>query len=382
MLHMVGNAHIDPVWLWRWVDGCAEAIATCWAAVDRLDEGGGFVFTRGEAQIYAWVEEFDPPLFARVKRYVAAGRWIVVNGWWIQPDCNIPSGEAQIRQALYGKRYFLSRFGVAPDVGYNVDLFGHAATFPMLLRHTGSNAYVFMRPGPHEMQLPANLFDWRSPDGSVVPTFRIQGAYNTSPRNTPLDKKMEQQLAMSRDAGQPYMCFYGVGNHGGGPTKENVKTIEERIRKHADVGFSDPVRYFRELPEAARPVVDTELQFHAIGCYAAASALKGLNRRCEAKLAQAEAAAALAFRVAGAPYPRAEFEALWRKLLFNQFHDTLGGTSLESACVDAIEDFGAMLSGAAADPQRQRAPTRPHDRAEPGSERRDLAADELQSRRF
>ena len=286
-------------------------------------------------------------MFERIRHYVAAGRWIIVNGWWIQPDCNIPSGEAQIRQALYGKRYFLSRFGVEPKVGYNVNSFGHAATFPMLLRHTGSDSYVFMRPGPHEMQLPANLFDWRSPDGSVVPTFRIQGAYNTSPRNTPLALKMEQQLAMSRDAGQPYMCFYGVGNHGGGPTKENIKTINERVGNHADVGFSDPVRYFRELPEATRPVVDTELQFHAIGCYAAASALKGLNRRCEAKLGQAEAAAALAFRVAGTPYPRAAFEALWRKLLFNQFHDTLGGTSLESACIDAIEDFGAILSGAA-----------------------------------
>ena len=347
MLHMIGNAHIDPVWLWRWTDGCAEAISTCWAAIDRLEEGTEFVFTRGEAQIYAWIEELDPPLFARIKEYVAAGRWIVVNGWWIQPDCNLPSGEALIRQALYGKRYFSDRFDVDVPVGFNVDSFGHAATFPMLLRHTGSSAYVFMRPGPHEMTLPANLFDWQSPDGSVVTAFRIRDAYSTMSGTTPLDKKITQQLAMSAAEGQPYMCFYGVGNHGGGPTKKDIATIVEAKAKGLDVTFSDPNRYFRELPPGHRPTVDQELQFHAIGCYSAAGKLKALNRRAEARLTQAEAAAALAFRVTGAPYPRAELEKLWRSVLFNQFHDTLGGTSIESACEDSADDFDAVLSGAA-----------------------------------
>ena len=122
MLHMIGNAHLDPVWLWRWPEGCAEAIGTCWAAVDRLEETPGFVFTRGEAQVYAWIEEFAPDLFERIRGYIAEGRWIVVNGWWIQPDCNLPSGEAIVRQALYGKRYFADRFGIDVPVGYNVEL--------------------------------------------------------------------------------------------------------------------------------------------------------------------------------------------------------------------------------------------------------------------
>ena len=347
MLHMIGNAHIDPVWLWRWTDGCAEAISTCWAAIDRLDEGTEFIFTRGEAQIYAWIEELDPPLFARIREYVAAGRWVIVNGWWIQPDCNVPSGEAFIRQALYGKRYFADRFGVDVPVGYNVDSFGHAGTLPMLLTHTGSSAYVFMRPGPHEKALPANLFDWESPDGSVVSTFRVQDAYSTTSGTTPLGEKIAQQLAMSAAEGQPYMCFYGVGNHGGGPTKRHIETIIEAKAEGLDVTFSDPNRYFRELPPDHRPTVHGELQFHAIGCYSAASRLKALNRSAEARLIQAEAAATLAFRVSGAPYPRAELERLWRSVLFNQFHDTLGGTSIESACDDAANDLGAVLSGAA-----------------------------------
>lgn len=88
MLHMIGNAHLDPVWLWRWQEGCAEAIGTCWAAIDRLEQNPGFIFTRGEAQVYAWIEDLEPALFARIRHFIAEGRWIVVNGWWIQPDCN------------------------------------------------------------------------------------------------------------------------------------------------------------------------------------------------------------------------------------------------------------------------------------------------------
>lgn len=91
MLHMIGNAHLDPVWLWRWPEGCAEAIATCWSAVDRLDEHPGFIFTRGEALIYRWIEELDPPLFARIRAFVAAGRWVIVNGWWISRTVTCPA---------------------------------------------------------------------------------------------------------------------------------------------------------------------------------------------------------------------------------------------------------------------------------------------------
>jgi alpha-mannosidase len=346
MLHMIGNAHLDPVWLWRWTEGCAEAIGTCWAAIDRLDETADVVFTRGEAQLYASIEQCEPALFARIREYIAQGRWIVVNGWWIQPDCNLPSGESFIRQALYGKRYFADRFGIDVHVGYNVDSFGHAATLPMLLRHTGSDSYVFMRPGPHEMALPGELFDWVGPDGSRVAAFRIAIAYHTAPRQMPLDQKIDRHLEMTARAGHPFMCFYGVGNHGGGPTREGIAHIRQRRESGDPIGFSDPPRYFAEVAGLPRPEVTGELQFHAIGCYAVAGTLKALNRRAEARLDQAEAAATLAWREAGADYPHAALEALWRTLLFNQFHDTLGGTSIESACADSVRELGAVLAGA------------------------------------
>ncbi len=344
-LHMIGNAHLDPVWMWRWPEGCAEAIGTCWAAVDRLEEDGGFVFTRGEAQVYQWVEELDPALFARIRALVAEGRWVIVGGWWVQPDCNLPGGEAFLRQALYGKRYFRDRFGVEVRTGFNVDSFGHAGTLPMLLGHTGYEHYVFMRPMPHEKDLPGHLFDWRAPDGSSVLAFRIPFAYTTI--HCGIEEQIERHLALLDGAETPLMCFYGVGNHGGGPTRANLRAIRVAAERGLPVRFSDPVRYFEAVAGAERPAVQDELQHHAVGCYSAVSALKALNRRAEAALAQAEAAAALALRHVGAPYPHATLEGLWRTLLFNQFHDTLGGTSLPSATDDAIAAYGAVLHGAA-----------------------------------
>ncbi|SLN26490.1 glycoside hydrolase family 38 C-terminal domain-containing protein [Roseisalinus antarcticus] len=345
-LHMIGNAHLDPVWLWRWQEGCAEAIGTCRAAMDRLEEGAGFVFSKGEAHIYAWIEELEPDLFEQIRHYVRQGRWVVVNGWWIQPDCNIPSGESVIRQALYGKRYFREKFGIDVPTGYNVDSFGHPGTFPMLLRHTGSTSYTFMRPNASELDLPGEIFRWRSPDGSEVTAFRIQGAYNTSKREMPLPEKTDLHFRKIAEAGHPFMCFYGVGNHGGAPTQANIAEIERRIAAGEALRFSDPQTFFEAVQDGDWPVFDDELQFHAVGCYAAASSLKTLNRKAESLLEQAEAAATLAARHAGVAYPRAEFERLWRILLFNQFHDTLGGTSLESACVDSERELGGVIHGA------------------------------------
>lgn len=343
-LHMVGNAHIDPVWQWRWTEGCAEAIGTCWAAIDRLEEEPGFIFTRGEAVIYRWIEEFEPALFARIQHFVLAGRWVIVNGWWLQPDCNLPDGEAFIRQGLYGKTYFREKFGIDVKVGYNVDSFGHAGTLPMLLRHIGFENYVFMRPSAHEKTLPAALFDWIAPNGSSITTFRLTDEYQTATFS--LAEKIERAEAYVQQFELPIMCFYGVGNHGGGPTRENLAYIRQLQEQGRPILFSDPGRYFEAVASVSRPEVRDEMQWHAIGCYSAISAVKALNRRCEARLAQAEAASALALHIANVAYPQEELRHLWEKLLFNQFHDILGGASVASATRNALEALGGVIQDA------------------------------------
>ena len=165
---LIGNAHLDVVWLWRWQEGLAEIKATFRSALDRMREFDDFRFSCAAAGYYEWIENNEPEMFAEIKKRVAEGRWEIVGGMYVQPDCNIPCGESFVRHGLYSQRYFLDRFGVCAETGYNVDSFGHNGNLPQILKKCGMNQYVFMRPGPHEKTLPKDLFRWESQDGSQV----------------------------------------------------------------------------------------------------------------------------------------------------------------------------------------------------------------------
>src|SRR5829696_979519 len=216
---MIGNAHIDPVWLWQWPEGYQEVRATFQSAVERLDEYPDFVFTCDSVMFFQWIEETDPELFQRIRERIVEGRWQVIGGWWVEPDCNIPAGESYVRQALYGQRYLRDRFGITATTGANIDSFGHNAMLPQLLRKSGLDSYVFLRPGPRERELPT-VFRWESPDGSRVLAYRIPHEY-CAPRDD-LGEHLEKALAQLPPDHEELMVFYGVGNHGGGPTKANL----------------------------------------------------------------------------------------------------------------------------------------------------------------
>jgi len=141
-IHFVGNAHIDPVWLWRWPEEYQETRVTFRSALDRMKEFPGFIFTASQAAIYRWIEESDPGMFEEIRQRVKEGRWAIVNGWWMEPDCNIPGGESFARQSLYGQRYFQQKFGKTCLSGYCVDSFGHNGMLPQLLLQGGFKCYV------------------------------------------------------------------------------------------------------------------------------------------------------------------------------------------------------------------------------------------------
>jgi alpha-mannosidase len=354
-LYMIGNAHIDPVWLWRWQEGFHEVRATFRSALDRMKEFPDFVFISSSAQFYEWIERSDPAMFEEIRQRIEEGRWEIVGGWWIQPDCNIPSGESLVRHALYGQRYFQSRFGRRAKVGYNVDSFGHAGSFPQILLKSGLENYVFMRPSPHEKGLPTRVFWWESADGSRVLTYRIPFEYCINSVDA-LIKHIPRVANEIREPLDALMCFYGVGNHGGGPTKAQIAEIirqnTERMDGENDTPtmiFSTPDRYFDMIRERISnadlnlPTVNDDLQMHAPGCYAAHSGIKAWNRRAENLLGAAEKFSALAYIVNGQPYPT-DFEDAWKRVLFNQFHDILAGTSLESAYEDARREYGYAMT--------------------------------------
>ncbi len=199
-----------------------------------MQEYEGFLFMASSAAFYEWVEKSDPGMFEEIRARVAEERWGIVGGWWIQPDCNIPGGESFVRQALYGLRYFEEKFGTRARVGYNVDSFGHNGMLPQLLTKSGLDYYVFMRPEPHEKGLPGDLFWWEPDDGSRVLAFRISFGYCTTGED--LEKHVRRCAGEIKDPFERMMCFYGVGNHGGGPTRMNIESI---LRLNADPGFPE-----------------------------------------------------------------------------------------------------------------------------------------------
>jgi alpha-mannosidase len=347
-LHMIGHAHIDPVWLWPWQEGYHEALATFRSALDRMKEYDDFMFVASSAAFYAWVEQTDPGMFAEIQQRVAEGRWQVVGGWWIEPDCNIPGGEAFVRHGLYGQGYFRAKFGVTARVGFNVDSFGHAGTLPQILIKSGIPYYNFLRPQPHEKGMASRLFWWEAADGSRVLTYRIPFEYLSWGKE--ISAHVERCAAEIKSPVTEGMCFYGVGNHGGGPTVANIDSIHT-LQERDDLPqlvMSTPEAFFdsaaHHTSEWSITVVRSDLQNHAVGCYAAHSGIKQWNRRAEHLLMTAESWSVLARRVNQHPYPN--LEPAWKALLFNQFHDILAGTSLPVAYDDARSEIGAALASA------------------------------------
>lgn len=344
-LHMIGNAHLDPVWLWQWQEGFQETKATFRSALDRMNEYDDFVFTSSSAANYEWVENNDPEMFEEIKQRINEGRWEIVGGWWVQPDCNIPGGESFVRQGLYGQRYFKEKFGVTAKVGYNVDSFGHHGMLPQILKKSGMDQYIFMRPNPQEKGLPGRLFWWESDDGSRVLTFRIPFEYCTWGKE--LDKHVKRNAGELTKPFDELMCFYGVGNHGGGPTVENLESINRLNEdpEFPELVLSTPNRFFEQLSkrDLPYPVVHDDLQHHASGCYAVHSGIKKWNRQAENMLLQAEKFSAVASWITGQPYPK-EYDRAWKNVLFNQFHDILAGTSLQVAYDDARDLHGEAMS--------------------------------------
>ncbi len=350
VLHLVGNAHIDLVWLWRWQEGLQEVRATFRSALDRLAEFPAFVFTSSSAVCYEWLEQVDPDMLAEIRAQVLAGRWVLCGGWWVQPDCNIPHGESFVRQALLGQRTFMRLFGLHARVGYNVDSFGHNAALPQLLAGSGMEGYVFLRPGPHECVLPAEVFRWIGPDGSSVAAARIPDEYTVWGANLlPHVHRCVARLSEENPAG---ICFYGVGNHGGGPTRENIGNLEEERLPMAEAGvslrFSSPDQFFLDLASRGTvlPEVSGDLLMHAPGCLSVHAGVKRWNRRAEHALLDAEKWVSLAGMVFGHETPE-DLNRAWRQILFNQFHDVLAGTSIEAAYEDAREQYGEACSIAA-----------------------------------
>lgn len=352
-VHMIGHGHIDPVWGWRWMEGCEEARATFRSAIELMKEFPEYHFTASSAAFYEWVREIDPPLFAEVQAAVARGQWEIAGGWWVEPDCNIPHGESFVRHGLYSQRFFQKHFGKQAVVGFNPDSFGHAGVLPQILCKQGMRAYCYLRPnaGHGEMEYPngnGTVFHWRAKDGSEILAANIPHSYATWPWDVTQDIERHTTWLYLLPGQTDLLSFYGIGNHGGGPSRRNIRSIQEAQTRYGnlDIQFSDLITFFKAIEEhmgTTLPHIEHDLQFHAVGCYSAVSMVKQLNRQAEHQLLRAERLAALETLLHNSPSQTETLERLWREVLFNQFHDILAGSSIEKAYEDVRNSQGKVL---------------------------------------
>jgi alpha-mannosidase len=336
-LHLVCNAHLDPVWLWRWEEGAAEALSTFRSAADFCDTFEGFVFNHNEALLYEYIEEYDPDLFHRIETLVARGRWHIMGGWYLQPDCNMPAGESFVRQILHGRSYFLEKFHTVAETAVNFDPFGHSRGLVQILAKSGYHSYLFCRPLQADCPLPDDDFMWIGFDGSRITAHRSSGHY-LSKRGAAADKVVQWIDANpGRDTG---MVLWGVGNHGGGPSRVDLDNLEVLRRKTRNwqILHSLPEGYFEDLRKnsPSLPEVKKSLNPFAVGCYTSQIRVKQKHRRLENELYGAEKMCSSAAVQGLLPYPREQLLEAARDLLFSEFHDILPGSAIEPAEEDAL----------------------------------------------
>jgi alpha-mannosidase len=324
-LDLVGHAHIDMNWLWLWPETVEVCRATFSQALDFMKAFPDFTFSQSQASTYLAMEQSYPEIFAAIGQRVKEGRWEITGGTWVEGDMNMASGEAIARQILYAKRYFADKFGVDVRIAWEPDTFGHAWTVPQILRKAGISYYYFCRCGK---DIP--LFWWEAPDGSRVLAYNwdgYSGDVNPSLGNLPLQFHNDLRVTHA-------MQVYGVGDHGGGPTREMIDAALELQRRliFPRVKFSTAQGFFDAITSEPTelPVVRDELNFTFEGCYTTHADIKRMNRVSENLLPTAEAFSAIA-AAWGRPYPRDDFVTAWRNTCFNQFHDIFDGSAIHGS---------------------------------------------------
>lgn len=338
-VHLISNAHIDPCWLWEWEEGAAEAISTFRAAADFCEEYDRYIFCHNEVTLYRWVEEYEPPLFTRIQKLVAAGKWHIMGGWYLQPDCNMPSGESFVRQCLHGRRYFREKFGVTPRTAINFDPFGHSRGLVQILKKAGYDSYLFCRPMQNDCALPSDDFTWVGFDGSEITGHRASEFY-ASGRGT-ARKKVEGWMAAHQD-NEVVLTLWGVGNHGGGPSRQDLNDLAALMAERQDVRIvhSTPEAFFDELRASGTPLPrhEDDINPWGPGCYTSQIRIKQRHRLLENTLYMTEKMCSVAAMQELMAYPREELLEAARDLLNAEFHDILPGSSIQP-----VEDTGLRL---------------------------------------
>lgn len=334
-IYMLCNAHLDPVWLWQRPEGMAEAISTFRVAADFCEKYDGFVFNHNESVLYEWVEEYEPALFERIKKLVQEGKWRIMGGWYLQPDCVMPSGESFIRQIEVGNEYFENKFGVKSETAVNFDPFGHNRGLVQILAKKGYKNYLFVRP---LAMIPEQNFIWKGYDGSEVIGHNVYGTYNS-----PKGRVLERVTDMLNNPNEKCLLCWGVGNHGGGPSEEDWKALCKYQEEHPEIKMipCGCEEYFNTIDKTELRTIEHSLVHCMVGCYTSMVRIKQKHRQLENELAICEKMLA----ASEVSYDEKELKEAEKALLFSEFHDSLPGTMVKKAEEDMLRqmDYGREI---------------------------------------
>jgi len=348
-LSAVGHAHIDTAWLWPLAETRRKCIRTFSSAVRYMDDYPHYKFAVSSAQQYEWVKEMQPELYARIKQKVKEGRFIPAGGSWVEPDCNIPSGEALVRQFMLGQRFFQQEFGITCHEFWEPDVFGYSAALPQILRGVGMPHFLTIKLSWSQFnKIQSHTFWWEGLDGSRVLThFPPADNYNADGNVRDVLYSMTNYKDLER-SNEGYMLF-GYGDGGGGPTTAMI----EQVSRMGDVDglprteMRSPEDFFTRLENDAQDLLtwtgELYLELHR-GTYTTQAHNKRYNRRSELLLRDVEFLSAAAHAVKGAAYPEATVTGLWKRVLTNQFHDIIPGSSIDLVYQDSDVDYEDILA--------------------------------------
>lgn len=348
-LHAVGHAHIDSAWLWPVRETVRKVARTFSNVLSLMDEDPDFVFVASSAQQYAWIKQYYPDLFERIRERVAEGRFVPVGSMWVESDTNLPGSEAMARQFVAGKSFFLREFGIDTPEVWLPDSFGYSGALPQIAKAAGAQWFLTQKISWNETnRMPHHTFQWEGIDGTRLFThFPPVDTYNA--RVTAEELAHAERNYADKGRGTVSLLPYGYGDGGGGPTREMVAAVE---RTNSLEGSPRVVhstsRGFFEAAEAEypRPEVwsgELYLEFHR-GTYTSQLNTKQGNRRSEHLLREAELWAATATIRAGADYPAERLHELWETVLLQQFHDILPGSSIAWVYQDAERNYAAVAT--------------------------------------
>lgn len=352
-MFIFGQSHLDLAWLWPFAETerkCARTLATQLALMDEYPD---YRFLLTQPPLFLVLKEKYPELYERVKEKIQAGQIMPEGGMWVEADTNLPGGESLIRQFIYGKRFFREEFGINSELLWLPDVFGFSAALPQIMKGCGIKYFctkkIFDNYNGGD-PFPYNLFMWEGIDGSRVLTHIIRKS------NSPIDPqtliKRWEFDRKQKDGLSSFLFPFGYGDGGGGPVRDHLEYVS-RMKDLEGVPrtrMCHPNEFFRDIEEQGLPeeryVGELYFQAHR-GTYTSQAKTKKANRKCELALREAEMWGSAAKIIGGRAYPYDDLERAWKKVLFNQFHDILPGTSIRRVHEEAETDYREALAVAA-----------------------------------